>query len=256
MKFVPKRLERTADVSRGDTTWVSFLKNALSVVIVFALGYLALGLLADLLAHSIPDRWEARIWGPTTLTPPETEEWDRARETFERLVAHGDLRDLPYELSMALTHDPNAFALPGGAVTLTKGLIESVESEAGLAFVLAHELGHHEQRHALRRIGRRLVFSVARGLLFDANPTSVVDATLHLAESGYSRRQETEADEFGLRLVHEVYGDTQGCLEFFEQIEESPDERWVAFARSHPLTSERIDTLRRLQAELSGAGER
>ena len=46
MKFIRKRLKKTADISRGKTSWQAFLKNALSVVIIFTLGYLALGALA------------------------------------------------------------------------------------------------------------------------------------------------------------------------------------------------------------------
>ena len=253
MKFVPKRLEKTADVSRGHSSWQSFLKNSVSVVIVFVLGYLLLGGLADLLAWSIPNRWEARMFSSVPVETIEQAELGRADEIFRRLTEREGLRPLPYRLFVLPIDEPNAFAFPGGGVGVTRGLLDTVETEAGLAMVLGHELGHHHERHTLKRIGRSLVFSVAGGLLFGRNSSSVVDLSLKLAESGYSRRQEREADAFGLRLVHEVYGHTRESLEFFERIRSEHDRdelQWAAFVRSHPLPSDRIEELKQLQLTL------
>ena len=119
MKFVPRRLEKTADISRGDTSWQSFVKNSLSAVIILALVYLALGLVADLLAHSIPDRWEVQLFDWTDFDLVESSEMDRAKEIFSRLLEGAELRDLPYRLYLIPGDDPNAFAFPGGAVGVT-----------------------------------------------------------------------------------------------------------------------------------------
>ena len=252
MKFVPKRLERTADVSRGAASWQSFLKNVISVVIVFALGYLLLGALGELLARTIPDRWEVRMFSPPELAPASGD-LARAEKIFHRLLESPGLRPLSYKLFLVPTKELNAFAVAGGAVGVTQGLLDDIESEAGLALVLGHELGHHQARHPLKRFGRMLVFSVARALLFGAHDISLVDQSLALADSSYSRRQERQADAFGLRLVHDVYGQTEGSLEFFERIRSehaTEDLRWAAFVRSHPLTSDRIAELRTLQVQL------
>ena len=255
MKFVPKRLEETADISRGDTTWLSFLKNALSVVIVLGLGYLALGLLAGLLARLIPDSWEAGMFPRPGTQAFESAELERAQAIFDRLIEREGLRALPYRLFVLPDDDPNAFAFPGGTVGVTQGLLDTVESETGLAAVLGHELGHHQDRHPLKRLGRVLVFRVASSLVFGGGSNSVVDASLKIAESSYSRSQELEADAFGLRLVHEVYGHVEGSLEFFEEVrleEEAHETRWAEFLRSHPLTEKRIEELMRLQRILDG----
>ncbi len=258
MKFVPRRLRRTADESRGRSTWHGFLKNVISVAIVFAALYLALGLLADLVASTIPDRWEARIFESVPETPLETaDKLERATKVLERLKAHGELRDLPYRLFLIPSPQPNALALPGGSVGLTSGLLDSVESELGLAAVLGHELGHHQGRHSLKRLGRALIYRVTIGILFGARGPSLVDRSLELAESSYSRRQEFEADEFGLKLVHRAYGNTEGSLEFFELVlrdHEKNSSDWGTFLDSHPLTSERIANLKRLQATLDRPG--
>lgn len=255
MKFVPRRLKKTADVSRGDTSWQSFLKNVVSVVIVFALGYLLLGVLGEALARTIPDRWEARMFSPPELDLPSSGDLARAEKIFQRLHGATWLRPLHYRLFLVPTSEPNAFAVPGGAVGVTQGLLDDIESEAGLAMVLGHELGHHQARHPLKRIGRMLVFNVARALLFGAHDTSLVDRSLAIADLSYSRRQERQADAFGLRLVHDVYGHTEGSLEFFERIRSehgTEEARWAVFVRSHPLTSDRIADLRTLQVALEG----
>jgi predicted Zn-dependent protease len=252
MKFVPKRLEKTADVSRGAASWQSFLKNVVSVVITLALGYLALGALTDVLARTIPDSWESRLFSPPD-DHSVSRDFARAEQVLERLLGADGFRQLPYRLFLAPGSEANAFAVAGGGVGVTQGLLDSIETEAGLALVLGHELGHHQARHPLRHIGRMLVFSVARALLFGARDVSLVDQSLAIVDSSYSRRQERQADAFGLRLIHEIYGHTQESLEFLERIwvEGGTQEgRWSAFLRSHPLTSDRIADLRTLQLEL------
>ena len=253
MKFVPKRLEKTADVSRGVASWQSFLKNVVSVVIVLGLGYLLLGALGELLAGTIPDRWEARLFSPPEPDVRASEELAHADEIFQRLLGAPGFRPLPYRLFLVSMSEPNAFAVPGGAVGVTQGLLDDLESDAGLALILGHELGHHQARHPLKRIGRMLVFSVARALLFGAHDASLVDRSLAIADSSYSRRQERQADAFGLRLVHDVYGHTEESLEFFERIrteQGTAEVRWAAFLHSHPLTVDRIADLRALQIVL------
>ena len=254
MKFVPRRLEKTADVSRGHISWRSFLTNVVSVAIVFALAYLLLAALGELLARTIPDRWEVRMFASQELDPPASRGLARADKIFQRLLGAPGLRPLAYRLFLVPMSEPNAFAVPGGAVGVTQGLLDGVESEAGLALVLGHELGHHQARHPLKRVGRMLVFGVARALLFGAHDMTLVDQSLGIADSSYSRRQERQADAFGLRLVYDVYGRIDESLEFFERIRaerRAEEVRWAAFVRSHPLTSDRIADLRALQVALS-----
>ncbi len=250
MRFVPKRLVKTQDNSRGDTSWQSYLKNSLSVVITMVALYLVLGAVSDLVAYTLPERWEIRLFSWSRFESAPLRDDALVRETFDQLVQHAELRPLRYELFLLPTPDPNAFAFPGGKVAVTQGLLDLVESQAGLATVLSHELGHHQHRHSLKRLGRGLIFTLAHAVLFGGSDSSVLDASLRIAESSYSRRQERQADEFGMRLVHEVFGNTEQSLEFFEDMREGEERRWSAFLRSHPLTSERITDLRQLQQSL------
>lgn len=260
MKFVPKKLENTADVSRGRVTWSDNLKSALCVVIVLLFLYLLLGVVAEVLATRIPESWETRLFSwDIGDDPAESAELERAEKIFDRLVEAAALRPLPYDLFHLDIDAPNAMAVPGGGVGVTRGLLERVDGEMGLAMVLAHELGHHQHRHALRRLGRTLLVRGAMALLFGDGGVAVVESSVNLVESSYSRDQEREADAFGLRLVQEAYGHTEGCLEFFQMIEkefETDFSRWGSLFASHPLTRERIEDLKGLQRALSLPAQR
>jgi len=255
MKFVPKELKETADISRGRNTWKSFLKNALGVVLAFVALYLVLGVLASLAASTVPDKWEAKLFSWKMEDEAQGgEELERSRALFKKLVESGTLRPLSYRLILLDIPQPNAFAMPGGLVGVTSGLLDEVTSETGMAMVLAHELGHHQGRHCLKRLGRTILFQVAIAVIFGESGGSGAQAALSIAESGYSRRQEKEADEFGLKLAHKTLGLSDGCLEFFEKIHakyESDTARWSAFFASHPYTLDRIEYLRALQRQLS-----
>ena len=257
MKFVPKKLEETADVSKGKSTPGDFFRNVLAGVSILLLLYFALGLASDVLIANMSEETEAEwfSWTDSILESEITS--GRALEIFERLRSDESLRPLPYKLYGLDFPKPNAAAVPGGAVGVSSSLLSEVTSEKGLAMVLAHELGHHQHRHCLKRLGRSILIRGLMAILLGETEAGTVNLFLQLAESGYSRGQEREADEFGMRLVQSIYGDTEGCLEFYELIErkyrdgKSP---WSLFHRSHPLTADRIVYLRKLQKDLTTAG--
>ena len=96
MKFVPKKLEKTADVSRAQTTPGDLIKNILGVVVIITLAYLGLGLTADAITSNISEETEARwfSWTDSMLESRITS--GRALEIFKRLTTDKSLRPLPY----------------------------------------------------------------------------------------------------------------------------------------------------------------
>ena len=153
MKFVPSKLEKTADNSRGKESWKDKLKNLTSVVGVLLVLYFVIGLLADFVAMRISEDTEGKVFGSafsvlqSESAPPE---FGQAEEIFDRLIRNSELRPLPYSLVYWDENTPNAFAAPGGGVIVTQGLLDTVTNETALAFVLSHELGHHQHRHTLK----------------------------------------------------------------------------------------------------------
>jgi predicted Zn-dependent protease len=260
VNYVPRELRETADVSRGRFDARDTARRVLRLAAVLVVAYVALGFVAEGVATWLPTSWEARLIVPerwATVGDHEVAR-TRAQATLERLLAAGTVRPLPYRLVVVETATPNAFAIPGGTIGVTSGLIERVESERGLAMVLAHELGHHHERHTVRRLGRALLLYVPLALLL-GDQGAVTTVTLQLAERRYSRTQERAADALGLRLVHAAYGDTRGALEFFEEVQRETARgagAWSGLAATHPPTAERIEALETLARELDGSGPR
>ncbi len=255
MKFVPRKLDKTADVSRGESSAGSFVKNTLLVAAFFVGLYFVLGVLGELLARHIPDGWERQLGKVQPFSRnTDDERLERVREILDRLMANEEeLRDLDYDLFILEFDVPNAIAVPGGGIGVTPPLLEKLETERGLAFVLAHELGHHQHRHIPRRLGRGLVYGLAGAVFFGSDALSPVRSAYELMETGYSRDQEREADEYGLSLVHAAYGDLDGSLEFFELMLEFEDGgRWRQYFQTHPLTHDRIRYLEEQAGSLTG----
>lgn len=244
MKYVPKPLTKTADVSRGRTPLRSRLKFLLTVVIVLGGLYLGLGLVADVLARTLPDSWESRFGVLTLPGLPDDEALQRPRGILASLMSGEELRDLDYEILLLDIPQPNAFTIVGGRIAVTRGLLEVIESETGLAFVLAHELGHHQHRDNLRRMGRQLLYGVVLSSITGKASRTLVEASYQVAESGYSRKQETAADTYAMQMIEHKYGDTGDALEFFYKMREKHEQpAWQQYFTTHPLTAERIENL-------------
>ncbi len=257
MKFVPKPLEDAAENSSGQEHWREKAKNVVIIIVGVTLIYLLLGFIAEFMVTRISEETEAKLFQsiefPTEENPPA--EFARAEEVFDKLLEQPGLRPLPYKLRYMSTPEPNAFAAPGGTVMVTKGLLDATTNTTAIAFVLGHELGHHQHRHTLKGIGRKAVFSIAIGLVFGASDGGIVSKAVDLAEKGHSRNAEREADDFGFRLAHSVYGSADGYMEFFEHLHDKyhgKHETWLNFAHTHPPTTERLEHLRELQSELEG----
>ncbi|NOY00864.1 MAG: M48 family metalloprotease, partial [Verrucomicrobia bacterium] len=183
MKFVAKKLEKTADNSSGSERWRDRFKNLALVSFALATLYFILGFIADFTAMRISDETEGLIFHTPIVvdkdsTPPE---FDKAKLIFAKLIEQPGLRKLPYQLQYMPDDEPNAFAVPGGGVIVTRGLLKKMTSPSALAFVLGHELGHHQHRHTLKGVGRRALISFTFAALFGSG--GVITHAVDLAES-------------------------------------------------------------------------
>jgi len=156
---------------------------------------------------------------------------------------------LPSKLSfkIVVVQDPyfNAFAFPNGVIYIHTGMLARMDNEAQLAALLAHEMAHCTQRHALqafRCIKARpgLMASVQQAL---ARLAMVPDAT------GFNRDFETEADIVGLDYMVTADYDPYEALRLFEHLKAEMELEQIKepyFFGTHPKVQARIDTLRRL----------
>lgn len=132
----------------------------------------------------------------------------------------------------------NAFTLPGGNVLISKGLLEHVETAEELAAVIAHEMGHVENRDVISKLIKELSIQI-----LTSGDTYVLGEVTKIATStSYDRKQEREADEFALKLLEQANIEPRVMATFFrrllEEYKDIPEE--LEFLSTHPNLSNRI----------------
>jgi predicted Zn-dependent protease len=183
-----------------------------------------------------------------------------------RLAQHSPRQDVEYHFYVVDMVPPNAFALPGGYVFVTRGLLALVNSEDELASVIGHEIGHVAARHAVRRLSLGAPFAIASGL--GAWATGIVSQRLGRVVGGignlagglllapYSREQEREADHLGQELAAAAGWDPGGMASFLhtlgreDALVRQGRPGGLRFFDSHPSTPERVEKTAKRAREL------
>lgn len=200
---------------------------ALGVVGLCAVLVISVAAATDLLVPHLPPSVEQRVFSVMDFDEDNADGARPDRRTayvqtlVDNLAAHWAEKPFPLRVSIADDFTPNAFALPGGRIIVTEGLLGSVESESELALVLGHEIGHFEQRDHLRGLGRGLALGlVGLGLELGGagGAMALVEGAIGFADRHFDRDQESGADRFGLRLVWAQYGDVSGATDFFAKL--------------------------------------
>jgi predicted Zn-dependent protease len=158
----------------------------------------------------------------------------------------------PASSRVVLFEDPHCrtLALPSGTVLLSLGTLASLEDEAELAFVLAHELAHAASADAavrLVRVGLHVVALENHGEL----EQSWSHAANDLIRLGYGRARERDADERAFRAVASLGYDTQSVVRYLRRLQtlvERGDPRVAELALAHPLPNDRLRQIERIIA--------
>ncbi|MGI9437758.1 MAG: M48 family metalloprotease [Geminicoccaceae bacterium] len=192
-----------------------------------------------------------------------------------RLKAVSELPDLDFTFTLLNSNVVNAFALPGGYVYISRGLLALAENEAEVAGVMAHEIGHVTARHSAQRYSRGILAqggvtlgAVLAGVFGGGELARTVQqiggtgAQAYLA--GYSREQEFQSDELGVRYLTRAGYDPVAMATFLEKLgehselarklagkEDAPDPSTSMFA-THPRTPDRV---RRAAEEARESGQ-
>src|SRR5262249_19076431 len=189
------------------------------------------------------------------------------RAVGERLARFSPRPDAHYTFDIVDMEEPNAFALPGGPVYVSRGLLALTNSEDELAGVIGHEIGHVAARHAVQRVTAAAPLSVVTGL--GALATGIVSPALGGVVGGlggmagalvlapYSREQESEADRVGQDMIAAAGWDPAGLSRMLRTLEREEAARGgqrsaMDFFATHPplprrvaLTEERATGLQR-----------
>jgi Zn-dependent protease with chaperone function len=248
--------------SRWRTVAASFLTL---VVCVWAFAAHGIPFLAEKAAYSVPpeltetmsaetlEMLDKRLLEPSELDPERAAE---LREAFTLLAEDMDSSHrYRLEFRQGAAVGPNAFALPSGLIVMTDELVELAENDRELEGVLLHEIGHVEKRHGLRSIiqdaGVFLLISALVGDVASITSTAASLPTL-LAQTGYSRQFEREADEFAVRyFVHRGWSADPLQDILLRMSEDAPSFPGESILSTHPVTSERIRYIEEMEGSAS-----
>jgi len=171
------------------------------------------------------------------------------RSVGARLAAASD-RPMPYSYTILKSDVPNAFALPGGPIFITAGLMRRMTNERQLAAVLGHETAHVAARHSVKQMqkqmGAQLLVEIAGRIGGPDKGQAAADVAKiasTMALLRYSRKDEYEADVVGIRYATRAGYNPWGMVELLNVLKSLSDSEPGTFSemfQTHPMSSKRI----------------
>jgi predicted Zn-dependent protease len=139
------------------------------------------------------------------------------QQVGEDLASHSHRPELFYRFTVLDSTAINAFALPGGYIYITRGLLAYLNSEAELAAVLGHEIGHVTARHSVRQQSTAAITGILGAVVTASTGVQGVDTLTDMASTaivrGYGRDHELEADRLGAEYLAKSGYDPNAMLE-------------------------------------------
>ena len=247
----PRFAAREPGWARLGLRWAGLL--ALSVVVLLAALRFGLPRFADEVARIVPRQWEAAfgesLVEPVVRTLARFDDTDeiafctapRGVESLDGLTRRLAPAASPYRFVVRVVNLEmvNAFALPGGRILITEGLLRFAGSPDEVAGVLAHEMGHVLHRHSTAAMVEALGLAFLFGaMLGDFGASAIGAGAETLVGLGFRREAEAEADERGLDLLRRAGLSSRGLADFFERIERKAGDRSriLRLLSTHPPT--------------------
>ncbi len=257
MKYIAKKPADGINVSKTHPL-VEAGTLIVGLSLIFLIVVVVLVFLVEIALYFVPVEKEVALFEdglPDDLVTvaPDDERLDRTQYLVDRLASHWGESPYTFRVEIDDSSIANAMALPGGLIIVTTGLLDEVESENELAFVLGHELGHFRNRDHLKALGRGVVLTLFFAATTGRDVSNIGINVADLALRGFSRKQEAEADEFGLELVYTHYGHVDEAWRLFERWDDGDKagNGVASYLSTHPQPDDRIDNLERL-AEVQG----
>lgn len=156
--------------------------------------------------------------------------------------------DLPWTFTLLDSPVVNAFAVPGGFIYVTRGILAYMNNEAELAGVLGHEIGHVTARHSVTQMSQQQLLGLGLGLGTVFSPTfgqfgGLAETGLGVLMMKYSRDHERQSDQLGIEYMSQVGYDPSQMSRFFEVfvgLREESGEPLPSWLSSHPAPPDRI----------------
>jgi predicted Zn-dependent protease len=175
------------------------------------------------------------------------------------LAAQTERPDLPWRFGVLEAPQLNAFAVPGGTIFVTRGLVQRMKSEAELAGVLAHEIAHVLRKHHLKAIQKNAQAALAGEALntalkdrAGAAREKLISFGTEMYGRGLDKSDELEADRLGVVIAARAGYDAYGLPSVIQTLQAmNPEDSGLALMfKTHPAPAERLDALGQMQPVL------
>jgi predicted Zn-dependent protease len=184
------------------------------------------------------------------------------RAVGERIHAQTPLANRPFDFHIVDDPEINAFSIPGGHVYINRGLIGAANKADELAGVLAHEESHIVARHVIKQAEQQQTIGAIGSILLGQNPGMLQQLVAQVLAGGamarFSRADEKEADDLGVRFMAAAGYNPQGMVDMFQTLmaqDKSNPSRVSRFFLDHPLTQDRINDIQgRIGSMASSSG--
>ena len=174
-----------------------------------------------------------------------------------RVARASEQPDLPWRFTVLDDPVVNAFAMPGGYIYVTRGLLAHMQSEAQLAGVLGHEIGHVTARHSARQITKQQIAGLGLGIAGALSPSfrqhgTLAEQALGLLMLKYGRDDEHQADDLGVRYAAVAGYDPReipGTYRTLQRIAERAGQSLPVYLSTHPDPGARAERTAGLAAK-------
>ncbi|MEZ5647411.1 MAG: M48 family metallopeptidase [Alphaproteobacteria bacterium] len=246
-------------------SWPKRIAIVLSTILLI-LAFIGAGIwgwprLADIIAGLLPENHQQRLGASakTTMvtllakiyhTEPRFCTSEAGVAALNKMIAQiavGFSTPMHFKADIADVRMVNAFALPGGEIVITSGLIKFAENPEEIAAVLSHEMAHAIHHHPIRGMVRAMGHNILITMLFGSNiGSSLGEAVLNGA---YTRDMEAEADRDGLIALHEVGIKNLGLATFFKRLRDKEEgyTQYLSLLSTHPSFEDRITAAESIQ---------
>ncbi len=185
-----------------------------------------------------------------------------------KLVNNTNVKNTSYQFDFHLLADPNtvnAFALPGGQIFITVGLLKRLNNEDQVAGVLAHEIGHVIGRHSSQQMAKSeltngLIGAVATATsdpYGNSSAGAIASYVGNMVNMKYGRDDELESDKYGIKYMQECGYDPKYMIEVMEVLKAAAGggDRPSEFQSTHPDPDHRIKEIKKLIQEFNNTGK-
>jgi len=176
----------------------------------------------------------------------------------EELAAVSERPNLPWTFRVLDDPTVNAFAIPGGFIYVTRGILSHLTSEAQLVGILGHEIGHVTARHSVNQMSRQQLaqLGLGVGMILSEQVAAVGDlaaAGLQVLSLRFSREDESQADGLGIRYMRRLDYDPRELASVMRMLERTSElaqgsGRVPEWLSTHPDPANRVDDIQRIVA--------